>query len=814
METLVQDIRYTFRTLSKAPGFTAVIIVSIALAIAANVTIFSVANGLLWSALPVRDQGRLVVFSEGESFSYPDYVDFREQTKDIFEGGVCAHFPLIPASVGSKGEPERIWGQAVSGNYFSVVGVVPALGRGIQPSDDEIPGRHAVVVLSHALWQRRFASDPTVIGHDAVLNGRRYTVVGVTPAGFAGTDHGLQAQFWVPLAMAETIMPDLGHEPLREKRDSQWLNLNARLKPGVTHMQAVAALNLVKKRIDDTYRKDEKQHRPAVTLDPAGGLIAGSATPALGLISVLMVVTGLVLLVACANVANLLLARATSRQREIAIRLAMGARRMRLIRQLLTESILLAGCGATLGFGLAAVAAHAISSFQLPIPFPIVFDFNVDLRVLAFTVGLTVFTGILFGLVPALRATRPDLVPALKNESTAFVRLRGFGLRNGLVVVQVALSLALLASAGLFLRSLQNASSIDLGMNPHNILLMTVDPKLHGYSREKTQQFLDTLRQRVQSLPGARSVSFVDSLPLSIGGTSFTFSAPSGKGGSPKDANADVYNIGTEFFDTLGIPLERGRDFNRQADDEHVAIINQTMASNLFGKDDPLGRQVTADKVAYTIIGVARNSKSRTLGEGPKNCAYLFLEPTPDKIMSFFGITLAVKTTVNPNSLMQPVRAEIAALDPTLAVFNTDTMQDHVSKSFLLPRISALILGIVGWVGLTLAAIGLYGVMSYSVRRRTHEIGIRMALGAEPGKVLRMVLRQGLTVTAVGLAIGLAIALALGRFTATLLYGISGTDLATFVTVPAVLAAAAFAAILVPASRAARVEPSTALRYE
>ncbi len=817
METLLQDIRYSLRTLSKTPGLAAVIIVSIALAIGANATIFSIANGLLWSALPVRDSGRLVAFAAGGSLSYPDYMDYRNQTQDVFEGGVCAHFPLIPASVGAKGEPERIWGQAVSGNYFSVIGVTPILGRGIQPSDDEVPGRDAVVVLSHALWQRRFGSDPNVLGREAVLNGRRYTVVGVAPQDFVGTDHGIQSEFFVPLAMTETVMPDLGKDNPREKRGSQWLMLNARLKPGVTHAQALAAVNVVKKRIDDAYRKDEKQHR-AMTLDPAGGLVAGSETGAVGLMAVLMIVAGLILLVACANVANLMLARATTRQREIAIRLAMGARRLRLIRQLLTESILIAGCGSTLGFGLAAASAHALSSFELPLPFPIRFDFNVDLRVLAFTAGLAVLTGILFGLVPALRATRPDLVAALKNESTVFGRIRGFGLRNGLVVVQVALSLVLLASAGLFLRSLQNASNIELGMKPDNILLMAVDPKLHNYSREKTQQFLTALRGRVAALPGVRSVTFVDSLPLSIGGTSDNFKAQGGKGGAPQDANADVYSVGAGFFDTLGIPLVRGRDFT-QADGEHVAVINQTMAAKLFGNEDPLGRQLStelpgAEQISYTIIGLARNAKSRTLGEGAKNCAYLSLEAAPEKVFSFFGITLAVKTSVDPNSLTRPVRAEIAALDPDLAVFNIDTMQEHVSKSFLLPRLSATILGIVGLVGLTLAAVGLYGVMSYAVRRRTREIGIRMALGAEPGNVLRMVLWQGVTVTGIGLAIGLGIALTLGRFTATLLYGISGADLVTFITVPIVLVAAALVAIMVPASRAARVQPSTALRYE
>ncbi|MBZ5545717.1 MAG: ABC transporter permease [Acidobacteriia bacterium] len=814
METLLQDARYAYRTLRKAPGFTAVIVISIALGIAANTTVFSIANGLLWGVLPVKDPGRLVAFAEGESLSYPDFIDYRDQTPQVFEGGVCAHFPLIPASLGAQSEPERIWGQAVSGNYFSVAGVTPALGRGILPSEDQVPGRDAVVVLSHALWRRRFASNPSIIGREAVLNGQRYTVVGVTPPGFTGTDRGLLAEFWVPLAMAEQIMPDLAKDQPRATRNNQWLTLNARLKRGVSHAQAVAAVNVVKKRIDDTYRKDERQHQPPMTLDPAGGLLAGSQTPAVSLMAVLMVVVGLVLLVACANVANLLLARATGRQREVAIRLAMGASRRRLIRQLLTESVLLALGGAAVGFVLAAVAAHAISSFELPLPFPVVFDFNVDLRVLAFTAGLSILTGILFGLAPALRATRPDLVAALKNETTVFGRVRGFGLRNALVVVQVALSLVLLVSAGLFLRSMQNASSIDLGMKPDNILLMAFDPKLHNYSREKTRQFISELRQRVSALPGVRSVSFVDTVPLSIGGTSYDFRAANGKGGAEQNANADVYSVGANYFETLGIPLLRGRDFSLKTDDEHVAIINETMASHLFGNEDPLGRQLVADKTSYTIVGLARNSKSRTLGEDAKNCAFLFLEAAPEKIVSFFGISLAVKTSASPRTLTRPVRAEIATLDPDLAVFNLDTMREHVDKSLLLPRISATLLGVFGAVGLTLAAIGLYGVMSYAVRRRTREIGIRMALGAEPGKVLRMVLGQGLAVTAVGLAIGLGIALVLGRFTASLLYGISGTDLLTFLAVPAVLVAAALPAIFFPAYRAARVDPTTALRYE
>ena len=543
-------------------------------------------------------------------------------------------------------------------------------------------------------------------------------------------------------------------------------------------------------------------------------MIGSSESQAGGLVAVLMVVVGFVLLVACANVANLLLARATGRQREIAIRLAVGAGRWRLVRQLLTESILLALAGAAVGVGCAAIAVRAISHVEVPLPVPVGFNFRVDLRVLACTAFLSILTGILFGLAPALRATRPDLAVALKNESPVFGRIRGFGLRNALVVAQVALSLVLLAGTGLFLRSLQNASYIDIRMNPHNILLLAVDPKLHNYSPEKTRQFLSQLRDRVSALPGVRTVSFVDSLPLNIGGTNDDFHARGAKGEGDKEVNANVYRVGAGFFETLGIPLLRGRDFNRQADDEHVAIINQTMAHHMFGNEDPLGRQVTNSGVQYTIVGLARDSKSRTLDEGPTDCAYLFLEGAPQKVMSFYGISMLVKTSVNPRTLLRPVRAQVNEIDPSMAIFNTETMQEHVDKSMLVPRVCATLLAVFGTVGLTLAVVGLYGVISYSVRRRTREIGIRMALGAKPGSVLAMVLRQGLALTGLGLAIGFALALALGRFTTSLLYGISGTDHITLLAVSTVLLLAALPAIFFPAYRAARVAPTTALRYE
>jgi predicted permease len=814
MEKLIKDLRFAIRTLLRAPGFSIVVVISIALGFAANVTVFSIANGLLWGVLPVKDPGRVVMFSEGESFSYPDYIDYQAQTGTVFEGGIAAHFPLIPASIGGKGEPERTWGQAVSGNFFSIAEVPMVIGRTITSEDDQAGGHNHVAVLSSDLWRRRFDGDRSILNREIALNGQSYTVVGIAPPGFYGVDRGIVSQFWVPLAVAEEIMPDLGTlGGVRNKRDNSWVMLNARLKPGVSRAQAAVLVNVVKKRIDDTYRKDQKVHEK-VTVQTAGGLIAGSATPAFTLMAVLMVVVGLVLLVACANVANLLLARAAGRQKEIAVRLALGAKRFQLVRQLMMESFLLALTGAGVGFVLAAGAAHAISSFKLPLPIPVVFDFNVDLRVAMFTLGLSVITALLFGLVPAMRASRPDLVEALKDGSLLFGRVGRSGLRNTLVVVQVSLSLVLLATAGLFLRSLGNASSIDIGFKSDNVLIMSMDPKLQNYSHDKTVQFLSQLRERVAVLPGVRSVSFAEIVPLSLGGSNNNYDAEATKDHPKKTVLANVNNVGTAYFQTMGISVLRGRDFNVHIDDQHSVIINETTAANLFPGQDPIGRQIRRDKDTYTVIGVARNSKARTIGENASDNIYMFLNAAPEKANSIFGTTLIVKTSMNPLTLAKTVREQVAALDQNMAVFNTETMQEHVDKSLLLPRISALLLGVFGTVGLTLAAIGLYGVMIYSVRSRTREIGIRMALGAHPRNVLKMILRQGLILTGIGIAIGLIIALALGRFTASVLYGTSGTDLLTFVVVSAVLLATATVAILIPAMRAAHVEPTVALRYE
>jgi predicted permease len=813
VKNIRQDLRYAWRTLIQMPGLAGVIILSIALGVAANTTVFSVANGLLWGLLPTRDPGRLVMFSEGRSFSYPDYIDYRDQTADIFEAGIAAHDPLIPASIGGTGAPERVWGQAVSGNYFAMLGLRMTAGRPILPQEDAVLGRDAVVVLSHGLWTRRFGGDLNILNHEVSLNGKPYTVVGVAPSGFEGTERGIVSEYWVPLAMAESLMPALlttGED--RNNRNSHWIMLNARLKHGVSLAKASAAMNVVAKRLDEKYRPGEK-HRDAVTLQTAGGLVAGSQTPANLLMIVLAVIVAALLLVVCANVGNLLLARAAGRQKEIAVRMALGATRRRLITQLLTESTLLALFGAGLGLLLAAGAAHALSSFQLPIPLPIKFDFHVNLRVLLFTALLTPLTALLFGLVPALRATRPDIAVVLKSGPGDQARGRRFGMRNTLVVIQVAVSVVLLAAAGLFLRSLHNASSIAIGFNPDNILITSIDPRLHGYNDEKTRDFLTLLRERVSAIRGVTSVSFVDLVPLSIAETTDDYTADASGKTNAQTVNADIFAVSDGFFATMGIPILRGRDFQVRPELNSV-ILNERMAAQLFPQQDPIGKVIRQKDKHFTVVGIAQNSKVHSIGEDPANCAYFQLGAGQSVSSSFFGISMLVKTAAPPRRLEQPVRSAIAALDPKLAVFNTETMEEHVTKSLLLPKISSLLFGIFSAIALTLAAIGLYAVMSYWVRRRVHEIGIRMALGAHSTTVLKMVMRQGLTMTAIGLAIGIGLALLLGRFTASLLYGVNGTDLTTCATVCAVLALTSLVATIVPAVRAARIEPSQALRQE
>jgi predicted permease len=806
----MNDVVFALRAVRRAPGFTAVVCISIALGIAANTTVFSMVNATLLGALTVRDPRGLYSISSGRTFPYPDYRDFRDQCATLFDG-LAGHFPLAPASLATgAGTPERVWGALVTGNYFAVVGPPLAAGRGIGPEHDEVEGRDPVVVLGDSLWRRRFGTDPAAVGQTAVFNGRRYTIIGVMAPGFHGSDRGIVTEFWAPLAMRRDFVPDLVKDA--EKRTAYWIGVSGRLKPGVTRVQAVAALNVVHTRINQTYRKNDR--RDSLTLDKAGR-IPGERQGVAGLMAILMVVVALVLLIACANVANLMLARAVDRQREIGIRLAVGAGRARLVSQLLTESVILAALGAVGGFALAYAAARALSRFQLPLPIPFALDFTPDLRVLAFTAAVTVAAGVLFGIAPAIMASRTDLVSALKGTAGLGIFYR-FGLRNLLVGVQVTLSSVLLIAAGLFVRSLASAASMDLGIRPEGVLMMAVDPKTAGYSNERLREFLRQAEERLTALPGVRSAAAVNILPLSMAQSGENFrDADAGEKADSTEAN--VFATTAAFFQTVGMPLLRGRTFRPQTDlDAPVALVNRTMARRLFGNREPLGRRIRDGKgKTYEIIGVTGDSKSVTLGEEVRACAYTYLpRDAAEQVLSLLGMTFLVKTGGDPAAMVRPVRDEILKLDTTLAVFNVDSLGRHISRAFLVPRLCAVLFGVFGLIGLVLAAVGLFGVVSYSVRSRTREIGIRVALGATPGAILRLVLTQGLAIVALGLALGLAIAAAVSRFTASLLYGVSPTDLLTFAAVPVVLLLTAVAAVVVPARRACAIRPMDALRLE
>ncbi len=802
-----QDLAYALRGLLKTPAFTAVVAISIALGIAANTTVFSMVNAALLGALPVRDAGGLYAVSGGTTLPYPDYRDFRDQCASVFSG-LAGHFPLAPASIAGAGTPERIWGQLVSGNYFSVVGPPLSLGRGIHPEEDRTPGQNPVVVLSDSLWRRRFGADRNALGRTILLNGRAYTVVGVMAAGFRGTDRGIVSEFWAPLSMRADFIPDMVKDA--ESRNAHWITITGRLKSGVSRAQAAAALNAAGDRIHDAYRKSER--REPLTLVTAGG-IPGEGKMVAGFMTLLMVVVSLVLLIACANVANLLLARAVQRRREIGIRLALGAGRARLIRLLLVESVAVSLVGAAGGFVLAFAAARALSNFRLPLPVPFALNFTPDFRVLGFTAVLAVVTGILAGIAPAFLAARSDLVSALKQIEAGFGSVRRFGLRNLLVGFQVTLSVVLLIGAGLFLRSLQRAASIDLGIRPEKVLFMAVDPKTAGYSDERFREFLRGAEQRAGTVPGVRSVAAVNILPLSMAqnGENFTDAVAPGR-----KTEADTFAVTSGYFSTVGIPILRGRNFSPDADLKNLtAIVNRTMARRVFGEAEPVGRRIQAAGKTYEVIGVSGDSKSVMLGEETKACVYTYLPRDPsEQVLALLGLTILVRTSGDPASMVRPVRDAIQSIDPALAIFNEDTLSSHVDHAFLVPRLCATLFGTFGLLGLALAGLGLYGVVDYSVRSRTREIGIRMALGARPAAIVRLTVVQGLGIVGSGLLIGLAMAWGLSRFTASLLYGISATDAVTFAAVPAALLLAAVAAALGPSRRAASVQPMSALRME
>jgi predicted permease len=811
LESLLRDFTYGLRTLAKHRGATAIAILSIGLGIGANATIFSMVSRFVLRPAPVGDPTTLLALHtthDGDeccnSFSTPTYIDVRDQAKSF--SGVAAFDELIPASIGGSGEPERVWGQAVTSNYFTVLQLPMVIGRGFVSGEDNAPE----VVLTADLWQRRLNSEPNIAGKTVTLSGHLFTIVGVASPAFHGVDQILNTEFWVPLGNAGALAPNLSD---RNSRNFHWLNVVARLNPGVTRKQAAAELSTLALRFAKAYPETDKGG--GFIFEQAGSLPPRERGAVLIFLAALSVVVLLVLSIAGANVANLLFAQAASRQRDMAVRLALGATRGRLQRQMLIESLLLGLGGGAVGVLLSLWSTHALSSLHLPAPVPLDLSVRVDWRVLLYSFALSAVSGLLLGIAPAWAAARPRLANALKGEDALARPGRRISLRNLLVVAQIAMSVVLLCVTGLFLRSLQSAADIDIGFRSHNLLMMSIDPRVHGYTPERTVQFLTQLRQRAAALPGVVSAVVTDVAPLNGGNRSDGFTIAGKPAKDASYSNADLYMVTTGFFEALGMPRMMGRDFGAETPNgPRTAVVNQAFVQHVFGGQNPIGQHVQGGNLTYEIIGAVGNAKSRTLGEETRSMLYRSLDQTVADDPSLMGYTLIVHTAGNPVAIEETVRRQIHALDPNMAIYNEETMEQHVRTAYILPRLAAMLFGTFGCIGLVLAAVGLYGVMSYAVTRRTREIGIRMALGAQPGTVERLVLRQGLVLTLIALALGWPAAWMLARMASSFLYGIQPHDALTFALVPPFLAVIALAACYIPARRAASIDPMRALRTE
>jgi len=811
LESAIRDTRYSLRSLLKHPAATAIAILSIGLGIGANTTIFSMVSRFVLRPAPVGNPSTLLAlhtWAKGDpccnSFSLPLYNDVRSQAKSFSD--VAAYYELIPASIARSGAPERVWGQGVTSNFFNVLQLPMVLGRGFTSGEESQPS----IVLGGRMWQSRFSSDPDIVGKTVLLSGRSFTVVGVAPPSFHGVDQILDTQFWVPLGVTAGLVPNL---PPQGARDYHWLAVVARMQPQATRTAVAAELSTLASRFEKNYPATDKDN--SFVFEQAGSLPPRERNTVLIFLAALSVVVLLVLAIACANVANLLFAQAAGRQREMAVRLALGATRGRLRRQLLAESVLLAIGGGTLGTLLSLWATRGLSALHLPAPVPLNVGLDVDWRVLVYSFALSVVCGLMLGMAPAWAASRPRLANALRGEDALARGGKRFSLRNLLVVGQIAMSLVLLCVTGLFLRSLQSASAIDIGFRPQRLLVLSVDPRINGYTAQRTAEFLAQLRERAAALPGVRSAVVTDVPPLNGGNRSDGFSVVGHAKEDNSFTNAELYMVTPGYFETLGIPRVAGHDFGSEtATSPRTAIVNQAFADRLFHGANPIGQHVNGGDVDYEIIGVCGNVKSRTVGEDTRAVLYRSLNQTIANDPSLMGYTLVLQTAGAPQTLAESIRRQVYALDPTMAIFNEETMEEHVRTAFFLPRLAATLFGTFGAIGLVLAAVGLYGVMSYSVSRRTREIGIRMALGAKPGSVERLILRQGFVLTLIAIALGWPAAWMLARLASSFLYGIQPHDALTFAMVPPILAVIAMAACYIPARRAASVDPMQALRTE
>lgn len=814
MDSIWQDIRFAVRMLRKHPMLTLIAALSLGLGIGANTTIFSWMEGFVLRPLPlVRAPEQLVALytrmpgGATWSASYPSYAEWREEARTV-DGIIAASMMQFSLRSDGKAAAQPTWGMFVSANYFDVLGIRPLLGRTFRPAEDSVPNGAPVTVLSYGLWQRQFGGDPGIVGKQVLLNNRPFTVVGVTPRSFGGTWVGLSFDLWVPVMMQPALSPGGG---LLEIRSTRWLETFARLKPGVTIAQARAELDAIQRRIGEVHAADRGTGVFIKRFDEQG------AQQWLRPVFIaLLGVTGLVLLIACANIANLLLARAATRRREVGIRVALGASRGRLVRQLLTESVLLAMMGGAIGLLLALWARPWISALVPATQYPVntaMFADSLDGRVIAFMAGATTLAALLFGLVPALRASRPALVPALKDgggdRGVARSRLGG-----GLVVAQIALTLVALVCSGLFVRSLRAMRNVDVGFrDPAHVQLVSTDLYLAGYTRETGEPFVNRLLERVRALPGVTAAGMASAVPLGFGGVNSNSVTPEGY--APKrDENMVVgFNIVTpEYFRAMQVPFMSGREFtgSDRTGSLPVAIVNEAFVQRYWPGEDPIGKRFDGGGGGLrTIVGVVTTGKYEQLDDPPRPYMYF---PLAQWYSS--KLTLHVRTSGDPNALVSPLRRTFESLDPGLPFLQPRTMAEHMGAAVMAQRMGALLLSILGAIALGLAVVGLYGVMSYAVSQRTRELGIRVALGANRREILGIVLREGMRLAMLGIAIGVVGAFAGGRLLASQLFGVSAADPVTFTVIALILAGVALAASYVPARRATKVDPMLALRSE
>ena len=820
MHTFWQDLRYGIRMLAKSPGITIVAVLALALGIGANTAIFSGVSAFILRSLPVPEPDQLVRPFEttedrgkSDSFSYPDFADYHDQNT-VFEGLIAED--MAQAAISTQNQNDVVWGQVVSGNFFDVLQVRPILGRAFSPEEDKTPGAHAVVVISHSLWQRRLGADANIVGKTIELNGRAYNVIGVAPESFKGTKFGLALEFWAPMMMVEELWRSPG---MLSERDHHWMNVLARLKPGVTRAQASAEMTAIARRLNQSYPTERAGMTGVVVETEIDGRWDEAAPIMKSGGAIAMAIVGLILLIACANVANLLLARAASRRKEIGVRLALGASRARLIRQLLTESLLLAVLGGGFGLLLAYWVTGLMQGFIPVLPYNIVNDFfALDGRALVFTLIISLATGLVFGLAPAWHASNPEIVPVLKGDANAGQtgKRRRLTLRNSLVVAQVALSLVVLVCGGLFIKSFRNAQKMDPGFAARGVLLVSLNPELVGYDEEQTKNFFNRIVERAGSLPGVQAASVARLLPL---GDSSSSSGPILKEGetlAPGSPGRNIMNtvVSPGYFQTLQISMITGRDFEERdrKGAPLVVIINERMAQILWPDQSAIGKRifVGADSPdAIEVVGVVKTGKYRTLAEDPRPYYY-----SPMAQRSPSGMTLMMRTTSDPRNLVNAVRSEVQAIDRRIPLFAIKTMDEHLTWALWAPNMAATLALAFGVVALLLSAVGLYSVMAYIVSQRTREVGIRMALGARRADVLKLITSEGMKLAAIGVVIGFVLSLALSRVLSSVLIGVSSYDATTFILVPLLLAVVAFVACLVPARRATKVNPLVALRYE